>query len=178
MDWRVIALCGVVCFNISGATMCTPNSKFKMDCNLCTCSTNGKEYTCTNEMCPRINTNEQFYRTQTKDGHVLLVPKYDDQFKSDDDAYVLTQKSRKPRVSEGYPYINDMMTSKMDKGDNSKDDDVEMIKPKRQSEKLEVSENEPEVPGDVPIDDSADSNEIDNARWAPFQPRKAPDFPE
>ncbi|XP_028131135.2 uncharacterized protein LOC114326879 [Diabrotica virgifera virgifera] len=176
MDWRVIALCCIVCVNFSGATMCSPNSKFKMDCNFCICSSNGKEYTCTNDRCPQGNNNDQFYRTQTKDGHVLLVPKDKDQFKADDDAFVLTRNSRKPRVSEGYPYINDMMNKPMNDEDTS--EDVEMIKPKRNSENLETSEFEPEVPVDVPVDDNADSNEIDNARWAPSQPRKVPDFPE
>ncbi|XP_057654078.1 uncharacterized protein LOC130892613 [Diorhabda carinulata] len=158
MDRRVIVLilCGF-CFSLSGASTCVANSEFKMDCNSCVCSPDGKQYTCTSYKCsPKKYDN--FYLTETKDGHVLLVPKTDPNFKVGNDEGL--NKPRKVRIPEE---IEDV--------DNSEQLDVEEIQP-NDSDEQEQSDFIDTV------DDQIESNEINQGKWKRFTPRPSLKFPE
>jgi hypothetical protein len=59
---------------IGDTTICRPLSTFKIDCNICTCSRNGREYSCTQEKCPPWD-GQKFLEENIEDGYVLLKPK-------------------------------------------------------------------------------------------------------
>ncbi|KAG5868086.1 hypothetical protein JTB14_023773 [Gonioctena quinquepunctata] len=104
----------------SGASLCKPLSSFFMDCNTCTCSENGMEYSCSDYVCPPKpkSYKEKYDVKVTKDGHQVLVPKSSDQYVFDDDNnFVITKKHRVPRQQAGYPYINDEIPSSKEQGE-------------------------------------------------------------
>ncbi|KYB26691.1 hypothetical protein TcasGA2_TC033616 [Tribolium castaneum] len=73
----------LVCFFVtSEATICKPLSKFKIDCNTCRCSGDGRQYSCTEMKCPPLGFDD-FFKESDESGFVLLKPK--EKIKSYDD---------------------------------------------------------------------------------------------
>ncbi|CAG9813760.1 unnamed protein product [Phaedon cochleariae] len=132
-----------MCLCLSGASICQPYSTFYVDCNSCMCSGNGREYSCTNEICPpKVDYDENYDVKLTKEGYKLLVPKNDARRTLDDYSDSVLTKKRFPRVPFGYPYINDEIPPSNKESDN-KFEDIDDIN--EETEKITNGEDDNEV---------------------------------
>ncbi|XP_018576308.1 uncharacterized protein LOC108914877 [Anoplophora glabripennis] len=92
----VLGIIACFCLHISDASLCKPNSKFKYDCNTCSCSSTGREFSCTNTICAPLIYKDKYLIEQNEKGYTILKPKiknFNDEKKrnSDDDLFVNDQ---------------------------------------------------------------------------------------
>ncbi|CAH1110381.1 unnamed protein product [Psylliodes chrysocephalus] len=166
--FALIVLCSSL--NLSQASLCKANSKFIVDCNTCQCSSNGKEYSCTDHKCDPSEFQNKYDVKIRKDGFKVLVSKSNDEFNFDDDDFILTRGARKPRVPEGYPYINDEMYTP--EGPKKLEDHKEDSEENNFID-IDGAENmdEEEIKGNtIDDEDNGEANDLPLERWARFIP--------
>lgn len=115
--------------------MCKPLSKFRVDCNTCMCTSNGREFSCTSKICPpqvsKINSyvfkfffnflflnkryGDHFVEERNEDGYIILRPIT---IPYDGDASVSSEEVRIKRLPE--PFLEE-------KPEKDSDNRVEVI---------------------------------------------------
>ncbi|KAJ3648692.1 hypothetical protein Zmor_020475 [Zophobas morio] len=108
--WIAFLIVFIFCFvNFGDATICKPLSKFKIDCNVCECSRDGRQYSCTEKRCLSEVLSSSFDQID-EDSYVLVKSKQD--VKSAAEDFVLTRKNRQ------IPYRDDHIFRSNENEDN------------------------------------------------------------